>query len=135
MKHTFEHQSLQLQQKKPLIYTAMSKHFFYFRTHISKFVLDHGGVPLNPFMIFDYFLTDTVDRGIVREANNNLVHRADELWVFGPISDGVLAEINIAKEQNKPIQYFAIEKSKTIRPISKEHVILEPDVQKYKQQL
>lgn len=46
---------------------------------ISKFVLEEGGVPLNPFMVFDYFMLDTVPRDTVREANNNLVKRCDEI--------------------------------------------------------
>lgn len=95
-----------------LVYPAHSKHYFYFRQHISKFVLEQGCVPLNPFMIFEYFMLDTIDRDVVRNANNNLVKRADELWIFGPISNGVLDEIFLAKQSGKPINYYAIIKSK-----------------------
>jgi len=35
-----------------LIYTAISKQLFYFRMHISKFVLEKNAIPLNPFMLF-----------------------------------------------------------------------------------
>ncbi len=49
-------------KQNTLVYTAMSKHLFYFRSQISKFVIEHDKVPLNPFMIFDYFLSDTVTR-------------------------------------------------------------------------
>jgi hypothetical protein len=80
MSEQFTHQALTLVNLKPLVYTAMSKHLFYFRQHIQKFVLEEGAVPLNPFMTFDYFLVDTVPRNAVREANNNLVHRADAVW-------------------------------------------------------
>ncbi len=124
----FAHPALDVQHDKPLIYTAMSKHLFYFRMFISAFVLENGGVPLNPFMIFDYFLLDVVDRDVVREGNNNLVKRSDEMWVFGPVSDGVLAEIKIAKEQGKPVKYFVIEKSQTIVESTKENVEMEQDV-------
>jgi len=62
-----------------LVYTALSKRLFYFRMHISKFVLDKNCVPLNPFMLFEYFMLDTVERDKTREANNNLVKKADEL--------------------------------------------------------
>jgi len=94
----------ELIDNKPLIYTAMSKHYFYFKRHISKFVLENGAI--NPFMLFGYFLLDTVERDKIRDANNNIVKRVDELWVFGPISNGVLAEIRIAKKEGKPIKYF-----------------------------
>lgn len=89
-----------------LIYSAFSKHLFYFRMHISKYVLENDGVPLNPFMVHEYFLLDTVDRDTIRASNNVLVERADELWIFGKISNGVMAEIQLAKKLNKSIHYF-----------------------------
>ena len=131
----FTHCALDLNKDKNLVYTAMSKHFFYYRMHISKYVIGQHGVPLNPFMIFDYFLLDTVDRDLVREGNNNLVKRADELWVFGPVSNGVLAEIKIAKGLNKPIKYFKIEKPHKIVPILAKDVEMEDDVKDFKEDL
>jgi len=114
-----------------LVYLAISKHYFYFRMHVSKFVLQKGCVPLNPFMIFEYFMLDTVDRDAVRNANNTLVKRADELWVFGPISDGVLAEIKLAKQMNKPVKYFAFVNSREIKEISKDKVEFEEDLETF----
>lgn len=108
-----------------LIYPAFSKHLFYFRMHISKFVLEQNGVPLNPFMIHEYFLLDTVDRDLIRASNNVLVERADALWVFGEISDGVAAEIALAKRLAKPIRYFRVVASKDIREISEDDCVLE----------
>jgi len=125
---------MEIKQMK-LVYPAYSKHYFYFRQHISKFVLEQNCVPLNPFMIFEYFMLDTVDRDLVREGNNNLVMRSDELWVFGPVSNGVLAEIKIAKEMNKPIKYFKIEKPHKIISISKEEVEMEDEVKGFKSEL
>lgn len=131
----FEHEALKLNSNKSLVYTAMSKHLFYYRMHISKFVLENGGVPLNPFMIFDYFLLDSVNRDLIREGNNNLVKRADELWVFGKVSNGVLAEIKIAKEMNKSIKYFNIEKPHKIVSVIKDDVEMEDDVAEFKNEL
>jgi len=113
----------------------MSKHLFYYRMHISKYVIEQHKVPLNPFMIFEYFMLDSVDRDLVREGNNNLVMRCDELWVFGPISNGVLAEIKIAKEMNKPIKYFKIEKPHKIISITKEEAEMEEEVESFKSEL
>lgn len=129
---TFTHPALYQDQKKPLIYTAHSKHFFYFRAHISKFVLEQGAVPLNPFMLFDYFLIDSVERDTVRSANNSLVERADELWVFGPVSNGVLAEIMLAQKHGVTIKYFAIEIPHTIVPITADQANMESGVEEYK---
>lgn len=133
--NSFNHQALNLSTDKPLVYTATSKHYFYFRMFISKFVLEQGAVPLNPFMVFEYFLLDTIDRDVVREANNNLVKRADEVWVFGPVSDGVLAEIKIAKAANKNLRYFKIIKSRDIVEVNREEVELEAEVANYRDQL
>lgn len=129
---SFSHQALSLEGSKPLVYTAMSKHYFYYRMYISKYVLEQGKVPLNPFMLFDYFLLDSVDRNFVRDANNSIVIRADEIWVFGPISNGVLAEIILARKVNRPISYFKIEKPHQIIPISEEEIEMEEEVQQYK---
>lgn len=127
----FSHAALSLGDGRSLVYTAMSKHFFYFRAHISKYVLEHGKVPLNPFMLFDYFLLDSVNRDVVREANNSLVLRAEEVWVFGPISNGVLAEITLAKRGGKPISYFRIENNMTIIPVLDDAVEMEQEVAQF----
>lgn len=108
-----------------LIYSAHSKHLFYFRMHISKYVLKNDGVPLNPFMIHEYFLLDTIQREKIRASNNTLVERCDELWVFGDISDGVMAEIKLARQLQKPIRYFEVVESKDIREISEAEAKLE----------
>ncbi len=131
----FNHDALQLTDDKNLVYTAMSKNLFYYRMFVSKFVIEKHGVPLNPFMIFDYFLLDVVDRDLVREGNNNLVKRADELWVFGPVSNGVLAEIKIAQSLKKPIHYFKIEKPHNIVPISVDDVEMEEEVADFRNDL
>ena len=131
----FDHEVLSLNKDKVLVYTAMSKHYFYYRMFISVFTLEQGVVPLNPFMIFDYFLLDAVNRDLIREGNNNLVKRADEIWVFGPVSDGVLAEIKIAKKMKKPVRYFEIQKSRTIIPIDKKKVKMEEKVKDFRSEL
>lgn len=79
-------------------------------------------------MVFDYFLLDAVDRDLVREGNNNLVKRCDEVWVFGAVSNGVLAEVQIAHEQGKPVRYFAIEKPHQIVTTTKDKVEVEADI-------
>ena len=128
MTKDFAHPALEVQKDKPLVYTAMSKHLFYYRMFISVFVLKNGGVPLNPFMVFDYFLLDAVDRNLVREGNNNLVKRCDEIWVFGAVSNGVLAEIKIANEQDRIVRYFAIEKPHNIVEVTKDKIEMETEV-------
>lgn len=136
MANEFKHEALKLRDDRNLVYTAMSKHLFYYRMQISKYVLEHGGVPLNPFMIFDYFLADSVDRNLVRQGNNNIVKRADEIWVFGNVSNGVLAEIKIAQEMKKPIRYFKIEKPHNIVEIKDiKEIEMEDEVEDFKNEI
>lgn len=132
---SISHRSLSLLKTKKLIYTAFSKHYFYYRMFISRFVLKEGRVPLNPFMIFDYFLLDSVDRDTVRQANNSILCRSDEVWVFGPVSDGVLAEILIAKKKKKPISFYQIRNAQEIVPVGIDLVEMEKEVQQHKKEL
>ena len=101
--------------------------------YISKFVLEHEKVPLNPFMLFDYFLLDSIKRDIVRQANNAVLMRADEVWVFGPVSNGVLSEILIAQKTSKPVFYFQIKKPHNIVPVVLvEDIEMEGNVKEHK---
>lgn len=95
-------------KKTKTIFTAHSKKFFYAKDVICEFVLKEDCIPLNPFQVFGYFLNDRVDRSLVRTGNNELITRCDELWVFGPIADGVLFEIARAYELKIPIRFFTV---------------------------
>jgi hypothetical protein len=92
----------------PVVYTAQSKLKFFCRDVVCEFVLRQNAVPLNPFRVFDYFLNDRVERDLVRRGNNNIVRMADETWVFGPVSNGVLFEVQYATRLGKKVRYFTI---------------------------
>ena len=120
-------------EAKKIVYTAQSKHLFYARMMITKYVIEKDLVPLNPFNIWGYFLYELTDRDLVRRGNNNIVRIADEIWVFGPISDGVLAEIELAMKYNKPIKFFSAgSKFSAIKPILIDELIFEPDIEDIK---
>jgi hypothetical protein len=97
-----------LRRPRQLVYVALSNRNFYWRQHVTKFVLDEGYVPICPFMLFDYYLLHTVPKETVREAFNNLIVRCDQMWVFGNLSLGVKVQLGIAKRLRKPIRYFDI---------------------------
>src|SRR5439155_1632176 len=97
-----------LRHPKKLIYIAMSNRNVYWRMHVSKVVLDEGYVPINPFMLFDYYLLHTVPKQLVREAINNLLSRCDEVWVFGTMSLGVKVQVGIARRLKKPLRFYDI---------------------------
>ncbi len=131
----FEHKAMNLTDKKKIAFIAMSKKSAYFQKHAVKFVLERGYTPISQYGILDYFLLDTINRDVIRNANNNLIRISDELWVFGPVSDGVLAEITIVKKQNKPVKYFAIENDKDVKEISKNEVEFEEGLEKHRELL
>ena len=93
---------------KKVVFAAMSKRNFFLREHIVKFILNKGYTPSCAFMMYSYFLLDTVDRKVLINANNNLIRRCDELWVFGEISNGVAKEIKLAESLKMKINYYAI---------------------------
>jgi len=95
-------------KKTKAIFTAQSKKFFYCKDAICEYVFNEGFIPINPFQVFGYFLNDRVERSLVRNGNNELISRCDEIWIFGPISDGVLFEIARAYELKIPIKFFTI---------------------------
>jgi len=99
---------MNLVEARPVVYTAQSKAAFYCRDAVCEFVLRRRAVPLHPFRLFEYFLGDRVDRNTVRIGNNNLVRIADEVWVFGDVSDGVFFEIQFAYDLKKKVRYFSI---------------------------
>lgn len=101
---------MDLHEKKELIYTAYSKHFYYAKMLISSYVLNNDSIPLNPFSNWCYYMDDMVDRKYVKRANNNLIMTSNQVWVFGPISDGVLEEIRLAYAKKKKLKFFSIGK-------------------------
>ena len=129
----FNHVAKNLQEEKKIVFTALSCKNFHQRMLICKHVFEQGVIPINPFNLFGYYLYELVDRDLVRNANNNILKRCDELWVYGEISDGVLAEIQMFKKLGKPIRFFDISNlPKQIKEISKDELIFEEGLEKYK---
>ena len=123
------HRALAIKPTDTVVFTAMSKKYFYMRFFVTKFALEQGAVPINPFASFDYFLLDAVERDTVRRANNTLVARADELWVFGDIADGVRAEVIQAWQQHKAVRFFAFRNDKHIYEVEIGELVYEDGVE------
>jgi hypothetical protein len=130
------HPRLRIKNTYPLIYPAYSKRSFYLQAHISKYCLERRAVPLNPFMIFRYFLNDSVVREGIYKGNASIIANVDELWTFGPLSDGVIAEIELAKEREQEIKHFKIVQDKPtveFRKIPVSQVVFEEkELEKYR---
>lgn len=118
-------------EKKPVVYTAYSKHYFFAKMFVSAYVLNNGFIPLNPFTNWGYFMDDLVDRDLVIRGNNNLILLADELWTFGPVADGVFAEVKLANARKIPVRYFSVgNKLSDIRPVTKNDLVFEEELLK-----
>ncbi|MBI3831276.1 MAG: hypothetical protein HY291_17285 [Planctomycetes bacterium] len=129
----FEHVANDLQQERKVVFTAQSCKNFHQRMLICKHAFEQGAVPVNPFNLFGYFLYELVDRDLVRGGNNNLLKRCDELWVYGEISDGVLAEIHMFNKSGKPVRFFDISNlPDEVKEIPKNDIVFEDDVKQYR---
>ena len=125
----FNHVAKDLQEEKKMVFTAQSCKNFHQRMLICQHAFEQGTVPINPFNVFGYYLYELVERDMVRNANNNLMKRCDELWVYGEVSDGVLAEIQMFKDLGKPIRFFDISNiPEEVKEISKDELVFEDEV-------
>lgn len=123
--------------RRPIIYTAYSKHFYFAKMLISSFVLNQQCIPLNPFTNWAYFMDDMVNRDLVVRANNNLILLADEIWTFGPIADGVFAEVKLANTLGKPVRHFSVgKKPEDIYSLTTDQLVFEDELlEKYDKEL
>lgn len=124
----FHHRALELRAKWPVVYTAISKRTFCYRVLISRFVMEQQCAPINPFMNFDFAFHGLLSKDVVVTANNNLIRASDELWMFGPVSDGALAEILIAREYGHPVRFFTVRDDWQILEIAESEVEVEAGV-------
>ena len=135
---TAEKFNFNMSSQKPFrtVFTAQSKVFYYCREAICEFVFGKDMLPVNPFMAFNYFLNDRVDRNLIRRANNHLISMCDEVWVFGDIANGVMFEIILAKNLKKPVKYFSISaKSNEIHEVSLNDLPFENELSLTKEQI
>lgn len=130
------HIAEKLQDAKPVVFTAQSCKNFHQRMLICKFAFEMGVVPVNPFNTFGYYLYELVDRNLVRNGNNNILKRCDELWIFGDISDGMIAEMKIFKQLNRPIRFFDISNlPQNIKEVKLSDLPFEKDVKSLRKNL
>ena len=77
-----------------------------------KYVTNRGLIPYAPHLLFTQFMDDTIpeERAAGMAMGKEMLKRCDELWVFGEtISEGMAAEIELAKELGIPIRCISSE--------------------------
>lgn len=75
----------------------------------SRFVVDSGGIPIAPHLLFPQFMDDSNehDHELAMFMNMVLMSKCAEVWVFGEqITKGMSAEIRKAEEKQCPVRYF-----------------------------
>ena len=73
----------------------------------SRFAVDQGAIPLAPHLLLPQFMSEQTERELAMFMDMVFLGRCDEIWVFGSnISNGMAAEIEIAKQKNMKIRYF-----------------------------
>ena len=67
-----------------------------------------GVIPIAPHLYFSSYLDDRIpeERAAGMEMGLQILKRCDELWVFGTPTEGMKAEIKLAKNLNIPILYI-----------------------------
>ena len=83
-----------------------------------RFVVDSGEIPLAPHLLLPQFMDEKAERDRALNMNKELLHRCDELWVFG-ITAGIAKEIKWANKEKKKVRFFGA-------------VNCEPSLQKHK---
>lgn len=74
-----------------------------------RFAFDKGYVPIAPHIYYPQFLDESSakERAAGIRYGLELMWQASEVWVFGEyISEGMQAEIDLAKDLKIPIKYF-----------------------------
>ncbi|MFW6008521.1 MAG: hypothetical protein ACOCP8_04570 [archaeon] len=95
---------------KKIVYTSYNREDFSYRFRISRFVFDKNAIPINPFLNFGYYLSDTVKEEKIEKANLELIKKCDEVWIFKNsfLKDGVIEEMKYASKERIPIKFFQI---------------------------
>ena len=101
--------------KRKIVYICSPLRFNYERNKIKanlyqRYAYEKGCLPLAPHIIFPQFLDDEnkSERRAGMDMGLQLLELCDELWVFGPrISEGMKAEIELARKLGKPTKYIS----------------------------
>ena len=72
----------------------------------SRFVIEQGCVPLNPILNLNGVISEETGRADALEIDIRLLHKADELWAFGPPTSGMIGELYEAKLMGIPRRVF-----------------------------
>lgn len=73
----------------------------------SRYAVSEEACPLNPVLNLHGVLDEGSDREKALSIDLELLHRCDELWVFGIPTKGMKREIAEAEKLKMPVRYFS----------------------------
>lgn len=114
---------------RKMVYVTHSKSWFYAREVVMQFAVKQGAAAVNPFMNYGFYLDGAVKKDEVMECCHQIIRTADELWVFGPVSEEILTDIAVAVMEGKEVRFFSIsEFVSEIHELKMEDIIFEREV-------
>lgn len=117
------------QNHRKLVYITYSRNWFYVREILTQYAVEQGAAAVNPFMNYGYYLNGAVKQDEIAECCHQLVRSAEELWVFGPISEASLTDIVVAVMEGKTVRFFSIaDKVSEIYELQMEEISFEREV-------
>lgn len=76
----------------------------------SRYAISRDAIPVTPHLMYPQFVSEDTERDLGLFMGMVLLGKCDEVWVFGDrISDGMRAEINVAKKWKRKVRYFTEE--------------------------
>lgn len=114
---------------RKMVYVTHSRSWFYAREAVTQFAVQQEVAPINPFMNYGFYLNGIADRDEVTECCHQMIRTADELWVFGPVSEAILTDIAVAVMEGREVRFFSIsENANDIHELEMEDIIFEREV-------
>ncbi len=104
-------------EKKKVVFALMDYNNVKNRVLISKFIMDNSCIPVYPNMVPDFFTTVDVRPTLKAADDHEFIRKCDEVWVFGREDRKTKENIKIAVKFRKPVRYFEISDSSSIKEI------------------
>lgn len=95
-----------LYSNKKIVYAMINRMKEYNENEILYFCFNSDAAPVLSYNTMEYI--NMIEEDIVLRANNNLMRIADEIWVFGKVSEEMLSDLDYAMHVKKRIRFFSI---------------------------
>lgn len=106
-------------QRKRAVYILFNEMNSRYRFRATKFVMDHGFIPLYPTIVGDFF--DIPER-IRTPDRDRLLRQADEIWVFGDANTSMQGQITLARRLGKKVKHFQVHAGQFLEKEKQEQV-------------